>query len=1000
MYVCFALQNTHVYFPTGIFLRFLKEGCALQRSFFVFLTVLYAGWMLGSSGVAAEAAPRYQPATEAGVRQLEADWLFQCDGNPTFEIAEMEIRWAREAAGRIEKMDGAPDLAPYLAELKVLERRLAETPATEALAREIYLAVRRVKREIVMRNPLLDFDEILLIDNPYPNSGKGHASGEWIHEALHRNGFMATDGGKLLITGLNPGDLKRNLLPEQKGSFWRPDLSFDAQKILLSYRPEGERSFHLYEVNANGTGLVQLTRGDYDDLDPIYTPEGKIVFCTTRQHSYVRCGPFIHSFALARCDADGHNIYVISANGEPEYLPHLLHDGRVIFTRWEYTDKSLWRVQSLWTTNPDGTNPQIFWGNQSVWPDVLTEATPIPGSKKVMFTGVGHHAWFDGCIGVINPEEGLDYPHGLSKITREVAWPEVGNGPQEPAPEYDYHAAGRYYAYKTPHPLSEQYMLVSARAGGHLVHGGEHFAYFKLYFQDVYGNKELVYQGDHNAYHAVPFRPRTVPLERPDVVKWPEIDPGKNIVPEDGILYSNNVFEGAPEILREKGKYIRVIQMDPKTYTTWHKTVQHDGPAVSVFQADGVKRILGTVPIEADGSVNFRVPPGEAIFFQMLDENGMAIHVMRTFTYVMPGEVRGCFGCHEMSLQTRGNMMMSGGNMSLALRKPAAELTPPAWGRECISYARFVQPVLDRNCAQCHQNPEHEAYTKLNMTERPSAKGWWGNVYASPNDVSPFTEPYLTLVSGDCGWGHGAGKVKDERNVPVNLAGVFVVEGYDTLDPAPLKTLPPYTTWSPRSTLIHHATSGEHHDVSIPPEDAQRLIAWVDCNGPYLGDKEVRSMYDPYSPEIETVPPVRPRIRTAPVINRFNIRQDGDSEKVALGPVELMPGLKRHLNRLDFLHFKRMPEYADAKQDVEIVYAAYGAAETWHDATEKVRAAYDGSRQIRVSSYNDDFGDPIQNTEKFFRLILKYPDGTIRRVLYTEIDPPIIPLPEEEAAAW
>lgn len=617
---------------------------------------------------------------------------------------------------------------------------------------------------------------------------------------------------------------------------------------------------------------------------------------------------------------------------------------------------------------------------------MLTEAKAIPGSKKVMFTAVGHHAWFNGSIGTINPEEGLDYPHGLSRITREVAWPEVGNGPKDPPAEYDYHKAGNYFAYKSPHPLSEEYMIVAARDGGHLYSGPHHNWYFNTYFQDVYGNKELLYEGDFNAYYAVPLRSRPVPLEKPDRVEWPKIVDGVPEKPADGVLYSNNVFEGAPEILRENGKFIRIIQMDPKTYTTWHKTVQHDGPAVSVFQADGVKRIIGTVPIEADGSVNFSVPPGEAIFFEMLDENGMAIHVMRSFTYVMPGETRGCFGCHEMNLQTRGNMEMQTGQMSIALRKPTVKPTPPSWGMESISWARFVQPVLDRNCGKCHQDPENEAYAKLNMTERPSAKGWWGNVYSRPNDLSPFTEPYLTLVSGDCGW--GGSKPKNEKGVPINLAGVFVVEGYDANDPNNLITLPPYSAYSPVSPLIHNATSGEHHGVKISKEDAEKLIAWVDCNGPYLGDEEIRDMYDPYSKTVETIPPVRPRIRTAPRINRFNIRQDGDSEKVALGPLEILE--ERDYDANTRLRQSRIGGASDPVE-LEILAANYGAGETRIDVTEKVKKAYDGKRMIPIHPYNEAFGDPIRNTVKTVRVHVRYPDGTEKHLEYAEADPIMLP---------
>ena len=506
-----------------------------MRKVFSFMLGIALACVLTSAALA-----QYQPTTEKGKEQLKEDYLFQCNYEPTFEKAKAEIGYARQAAERIAKLEGAPDLKAQLAALDELEKKINASTETEELAEELYLAVRAAKREIVMRNPLINFNEILLIDNPYPRGIKGDATDEWGHEARHRNGFMATDGGKLIVCGLNPGDLKRVVL-DDGGSFWRPDLSFDAKKIIFSHRLKGEKSFHLFEMNYDGTDLKQLTFGDYDDLDPIYTPDGHIVFCTSRQHSYVRCMPMTHAFAMARCDADGKNIYVISANGEPEYMASMMQDGRVIFTRWEYTDKALWRVQSLWTINPDGTNPQTFWGNQSVWPDVLTEARQIPGSKKVVFTAVGHHAWFDGSIGYINPDGGLNYPDGLQKITQEVAWPEVGDGPTPVKSDYDYHAAGKYYAYKTPYPLSEEYMLVSARDGGHLYSGPDNEWFFNLYFQDVYGNKELVYEGDFNAYYASPVRTREVPLEKPDLVQWPKIGSGEK--PANGALYSNNVFE-------------------------------------------------------------------------------------------------------------------------------------------------------------------------------------------------------------------------------------------------------------------------------------------------------------------------------------------------------------------------------------------------------------------------------------------------------------------------
>ena len=317
--------------------------------------------------------------------------------------------------------------------------------------KQLYFSVRRVKRNVMFKNPVVDFSQLLLIDQPLPQGPESR------HEAIHRMGIMAVPGGRLLVLdGLHPGGRPRQLAPDSPGSFWRPDLSFDAQRVVFCFKPHNDKSFHLYEMNIDGTRLRQLTDSEYDDIDPIYLPDGHILFTTTRGNSYVRCGPFIYSYILARCDADGSNVYLISYNGEPDFVPALLNDGRVVYSRWEYTDKPLWRLQKLWTTNQDGTGTAHFWGNQSVWPDHLSEPRPIPGSNRVMFSGVGHHDWWSGSIGIVDPSVGRDYPHGLTKVTADLRWPEVSLPPQDIAEADDYHASGSYTGYKTAYPLSEE----------------------------------------------------------------------------------------------------------------------------------------------------------------------------------------------------------------------------------------------------------------------------------------------------------------------------------------------------------------------------------------------------------------------------------------------------------------------------------------------------------------------------------------------------------------
>jgi hypothetical protein len=920
-------------------------------------------------------------ATEANPA-LKADWLFQCDNKPTAEAIKLEIGYARDMAKRISPVDCTAELT----ELSTLEK------STSTDAQATYLAVRKIKRAIAFKNPLIDFKQILLIDNPYPKGVPGDATDEWSHEARHRNGFMRQMGGRMLLVGLTPGDEPVDLMKGRTGSFWRPDLSYDAKKIVFSFCPETSRSFHLYEINSDGTGFQQLTIGDYDDLDPVYNPDGKLTFCTSRQHSYVRCMPMTHSFAMARCDGDGKNIYILSANGEPEYLPSVLNDGKIMFTRWEYTDKALWRIQSLWTMDPDGCSVQTLWGSQSVWPDVLTEARAIPNSSKILFTGLGHHHWWDGSIGIVDPTKGLNYPDGLLRITRDVAWAEVGNGPADPAPHVEYHNAGKFYAYKTPYPLSEDYFLVSAREGSALGSGEKgRTDTFRLYLMDVWGNRELIYKGQYNAFHAMPFKPRTKPPAISDKVKWPKIGAGEQA--KNAVFYSNDVFANAPDILREKGKFLRVLQMDPKTYTTWYKTVQHDGPAVSVFQADGVKRILGTIPIEADGSVNFEVPPGESLFFQMLDAEGRCIYVMRSFANGMPGEVRGCFGCHETSMKNRGIQSTASYRKGKALQNAPLKLKEPSWGANTsVGYKRFVQTVLDKHCGSCHQKEGTKAYQKLNLTYRFGGKPWRNWVYDRPGDKTPFCEPYLTLVNGDCRWGNL--KEMDERGVPRNLAGVFIVEGYNKNDPKSVETLPPYSAFSAVSQLIQIASSGKHHDVKVTGEDLERLIAWVDCNGPFLGEEEIRQHYDPSGPAIENVPPVRPRIATAPHIDRFNLRQDGDSMALC-GPLKLQPDREPNFDpNKDFAGTRHTAEEQNMQSEklkIELLSAQFGAGKNKANVLPKLQENFKGTRLIKLpGAYNKTFGDPAPKEKKMLIITYTINGGEPKRIAFKENSPIIL----------
>ncbi len=761
-------------------------------------------------------APKVPEATEPETRALSAedaraalerDWLFQAAGESLLERTRQEIDWARKLAARVRSAERSASLGAALdaplAELEKAEQALKAARGSASAgqghtgdpSREIYLAVRRAKRRILLANPAIDFDRIIFIDQPYPQGS------EWPHQARHRNGFMAMPGGRLLVlSGLWPGGGIRKLADLPPGSYWKPDLSFEASSVAFCYKANDEEAFHLHEVGLDGSGWRKITEGPDDDLDPIYLPDGGFAFVTTRGKTYVRCMPYTRSNVLARCDADGSHIRFISVNSEPDWHPALLPDGRILFSRWEYQDKALWRIMSLWTVRPDGTQMEVFWGNQSVWPDHPTEARPIPGTPKVIFIGTAHHDYFAGSIGVIDPRLGLNYPHGLTRITWDVDWPECGKGPAEKLHDAAYHASGELTAYKSPFPLGEEDFLVSAKAGN---------GPWKIYLMDTSGNRELVYEGAFNCWYPIPVRPIERPPVLPGRATWADAarasETGGDAARAPGFFFSSDVLEGVDGVPRERVKRLRIIRSDYKTYTSWARDYRFEGPAVSIVQAESVKQILGTVPVEKDGSVYFQAPSGVPLHFQLLDEGNRALHTMRSFTGVMPGETRGCVGCHEGQNRTPP----AGGGV--AGSRPPSVITPPPWGNATIGYERLVQPVLDTHCGKCHQG-EGAGRKALDLTLREGE--------------GLFKEPYVTLIRS-------------------GIAGVIQVEGYDQRDPVAYATYPPLKSLSATSKLIEYASSGRHFEVKVPDGELQQLIGWVDAMGPYRGLEEIRSMDDP-----------------------------------------------------------------------------------------------------------------------------------------------------------
>jgi len=806
--------------------------------------------------------PTVRLSAETSDALVVDDWLAQRGPASCPEACRQELMRAERVFVRLSERLADGLRTQRRRELDDWKARLAAAPGDEAA----YLELRRLKRRLLLGDPALDFSGVLCIDNPFSTSD---------HQTLERNAAYAVPGGRLLaLEGLGPDAAVRKLAPDRSAAaFLRPDLSFDGKKALYCMKRSEESAYHIHEIGIDGQGERQLTKGDYDHIDPIYAPDGGLVFSTTRCNQFLPCGGSqFRMFILARCDIEGRNIRFISTNHESDYTPSFLPDGRILYTRWEYYDKSVSRVHSLWTVNPDGTAAGTLWGNQSRWPDMLLNAHAVPGSNKLLFNAGAHHDFYAGPIGVIDPNEGMNYPDGVYNLAPGVPWAEVGKGPADKAYNETFQEPSCYKAFQTPFPVSRDLFLVSARTGKSLSTASDPDpGWFRLYLMDYDGNMELLYQGAYNVLHAQPIRSRPRPRVVPSVVRAPERMTASGQQAEEGTLFTSDVYEGTT-LPRGLVKALRILDTEPHTYSSARGLGYTPGQAApyirrgafpgtdivgehgsSFIYADSPKRVLGTVPVEADGSCHFKVPSMRTVFFQLLDEKGRCLQTMRSATHVMPGEARGCTGCHE----TRAVVPPYGGGV--ALRRAPSVPARPSWGDATVSFPRFVQPVLDKHCVRCHGGTAPKGGLDLTHRTEPG---------------SEFSWPYVRLVFGD--------RPKTVADMPkTTVAGpVFTACTYPNPEvrfPTQETVVPPMTAMSYKSRLIDIATSGKHHDVRVSQEEADRLIAWVDALCPYFGMEELLAQPDP-DPKANAEFSYTARMRTAPMVHRAFLQDDFETQ--------------------------------------------------------------------------------------------------------------------------
>ena len=635
--------------------------------------------------------------------------IWETDRDPT----DAALRRTEALLERLAAMPFAPE------RIRCFRERLAEVRAQvqatqpdlqgkEPLRIGAYLAVCALRREMALANPLLAFDELLVIERPADSFAAFHLRPG--PDKQHWWQRVPEGGGLYVVSGLSQNRPRAKALSAQAivengclkggtlhgGIFRSADLSFDGSTVFLSWAPAKDtpgwpgRLFHVFSMRRDGTGLRQLTFGESSNWDPTELPDGRIAFTSTRRNTRDRCpGLMAIACTLHSMKADGSDLIPISFHETHEWSPSVAHDGRLIYTRWDYVDRGVEVAHNLWTCYPDGRDPRAPHGNyaypmhgvlgkafggpaepdqkdvSALRPAAEHHIRAIPGSPRFSCVGGTHHS-DEGPILVIDTSCPDDYLG--SQLRAVTPYGRFGRG-----------------GYRTVWPLSEDFYLAHRGSGICLI--------------DRFGNEELLV--------ASPLGGRTgtawtligpVPLRvrpRPPVIPPATWSGERAALPHKPATVSvMNVYDADfawPE--GRTPRWLRVIRLVP----------HGPGPGEALMHGQSLSRIpLGLAPIEADGSVSFQAPVGCPLYFQVLDEEGLAIQSMRSLTYVQRGEHLSCQGCHEH--KHRAPSPLSPESVPLAMQRTPSRLEPelPEGVVPAGFYHLVKHSTVGKTCVACH----------------------------------------------------------------------------------------------------------------------------------------------------------------------------------------------------------------------------------------------------------------------------------------------------------
>ncbi|MFZ1934119.1 MAG: hypothetical protein WCB27_13075 [Thermoguttaceae bacterium] len=609
----------------------------------------------------------------------------------------------------------------------------------------------------------------------------------------------------------------RTLVDDPGGVLRDPDVSYDGKKVLFAWKKSLDKDdYHLYEFDAATGRVRQLTSGlGFADYEGIYAPNGQIIFSSTRCVQTVDCW-WTEVSNLYTCDRDGRFLRRLGFDQVHTNFPTVLPDGRIVYTRWEYSDRGQMFPQGLFQMNPDGTGQTEYYGNNSWFPTSMLHARGIPETDKVMAIFSGHHTLQKGWLGIVDPSRGRQENAGAQLIAP----------PRKTAAERidAYGQSGDQFQY--PYPLSETEFLVSFKPAGAT-------GPFAIYWMDTDGRRELLAADERiSCNQPVPLAARPLPHVRPNAVDYrKKLD----------LCYMQDIYlgEGLRGVPRGAVKKLRVVALDYRAAGVGNnENAGPDGEAlvctpVSIGNgAWDVKIVLGETKVHEDGSAFFEVPARTPVYFQAIDEKGRAIQTMRSWATFQPGEVASCVGCHE----NKNAAPPVGSSVPLALREDAEQLDGFYGPPRGFSFRSEIQPILNRHCTVCHKEPPSETALPLAAAARsPGAHGKLGDTAFSLLDTEvldpvakrKWSQAYLALTASRRA--SGIERSNTYRGDPHNpLVNWISAQSSPAM-------LPAYSAGAAKSRLMTLLEQG-HGGVELSREETDKIACWIDLLVPFCGD--------------------------------------------------------------------------------------------------------------------------------------------------------------------